>query len=217
MAATSSVVALRPRAPRLSLESSADEQQRLVEALQEGKAWAERAFVEENRGRVLRLLAKILGQHAELDDLVQEVFIRALARVDTLRETGALKSWLNGITVFVAREAIRKRRRRRWLTLVAPAELPEPEAPDASPEDRATLKAFYEVLDKLAVDRRIVFALRYVEGLELSEIALACDISLSTTKRRLKQAEGEFVRRATRNEALADWMEGGRRWTRQAD
>jgi len=41
-------------------------------------------------------------------------------------------------------------------------------------------------------------------------VALACDVSVSTAKRRLKDAEKHFVARAKRHEALLPWLEEGR-------
>ncbi|MEZ4223791.1 MAG: sigma-70 family RNA polymerase sigma factor [Polyangiaceae bacterium] len=212
MSAPSTVVPFRAKAPRLVLGSRDDELQRLVEGLQAGKAWAERAFVDEYRPHVARLLYKVLGASADLDDLVQETFIRALDRVDTLREAKALRSWLTSIAVFVARETIRARRRRRWLTLLPTEELPEVASSQDDVEGRAALRAFYAVLRQLKDDRQLYFALRYVEGMELGEVALACDVSLSTAKRRLQQAEAEFLRRAGKQAALAEWLGRSERW-----
>jgi RNA polymerase sigma-70 factor (ECF subfamily) len=184
----------------------------LVRALCAGKTWAERAFLETQTAHVERILTRILGGHPDLDDLTQEVFVRAFERVDELREPLALRGWLTAIAVFVARETIRKKQRRRWLLFLPPEETPDIEIPAASPEARAALRAFYEVLGHLAIDARIAFALRFVEGMELSEIAEACDVSLATIKRRIKSAEADFHRLGRAHAALVDWFEEGTRW-----
>jgi RNA polymerase sigma-70 factor (ECF subfamily) len=184
----------------------------LARALAAGEVWAERALLEQHTGHLERLLTHILGGRDDLDDLVQEVFVRALERVDELREPRALRGWLTAIAVFVAREAIRARRRRRWLIFLPPEETPELACADASPEVRAAVRAFYEVVGRLDADERIAFTLRFVEGMELTEVAAACGVSLATIKRRLKKAEGEFSARGRAHEALADWFEEGTRW-----
>jgi RNA polymerase sigma-70 factor (ECF subfamily) len=61
----------------------------------------------------------------------------------------------------------------------------------------------------MPVDERIVFALRFVDGMELGEIAEACELSLSTIKRRLGKAEERFTRIAGREPSLVDWIGGG--------
>jgi RNA polymerase sigma-70 factor (ECF subfamily) len=193
----------------------ADDAEELVLGLREGKRWASRALLERYGGHVERVLTHILGSHAELDDLTQEVFVRALARVGELRDPRALKDWLASFAANVAREAIRRRRRRWWQVLRPPDETPELEAPSASAEDRAALRAFYEVLEGLDADARVAFALRYVEGMELIQVADACGVSLATVKRRIKGAEAEFCARGRAREALASWFEEGTRWRHQ--
>ncbi len=56
-------------------------------------------------------------------------------------------------------------------------------------------------------EERVVFSLRFLEGMELQEIALACDTSLSTVKRRLKDAQQHFSARARKHPALLPWLE----------
>ncbi len=184
----------------------------LVRDLRAGKRWAERALLERYCGHVERVLVHILGAHTDLDDLAQEVFVRALTRVDDLREAAALRDWLAGFAANVAREAIRRKRRRWWQVLRGPEETPEIEAPEATPEVRASLRAFYEVLDGLDPDARIAFTLRYVEAMELTQVADVCGVSLATIKRRIKAAETEFAEKGRAHEALADWFEEGTRW-----
>jgi RNA polymerase sigma-70 factor (ECF subfamily) len=181
-------------------------------ALAAGETWAERGLLEQHTGHLERILTHILGRRQDIDDLVQEVFVRAFERVDELREPRALRRWLTAIAVFVARETIRARKRRRWLVFLPPAETPEIPCVDASPELRAAVKAFYEVVGQLDADDRIAFTLRFVEGMELTDVAAACGVSLATIKRRLKQAEAEFSARGRAHEALADWFEESTRW-----
>jgi RNA polymerase sigma-70 factor (ECF subfamily) len=140
------------------------------------------------------------------------VFVRAFERLEELRDPPALKRWLTAIAVFVAREAIRKSRRRRWLVFLPAEATPEVEVPEASVEARAALRTFYEVVATLDAEKRIAFTLRFVEGMELAEIAEVCDVSLATIKRRIKSAEVEFYARGSAHPELADWFEEGTRW-----
>jgi RNA polymerase sigma-70 factor, ECF subfamily len=55
----------------------------------------------------------------------------------------------------------------------------------------------------------LVFSLRYVSGLDLAEMAEACETSLSTLKRRLGRAERRFHAEAKRDEALSRWAAEG--------
>jgi RNA polymerase sigma-70 factor (ECF subfamily) len=186
----------------------------LVRGLEAAEPWAERALVRAETAHVERILTRMLGFSAELDDLTQEVFIRAFARIAELREPESLRAWLSSIAVFVAREAIRRKRRRRWLVFLPAEESPELPADGALLEARSALRVFYEVLDGFAADERIAFTLRFVEGMELSEVADACQVSLATIKRRLKRASDDFYLRGRARAELVDWFEEGCRWRR---
>jgi RNA polymerase sigma-70 factor, ECF subfamily len=186
----------------------------LVRGLKAAEPKAERALLHAESAHVERMLTRILGFCAELDDLTQEVFIRAFARIAELREPESLRAWLSSIAVFVAREAIRRKRRRRWLMFLPTPEAPEPAASVASFEARSALRVFYEVLDGFAADERIAFTLRFVEGMELTEVAEACQVSLATIKRRLKRASDDFYLRGRARAELVDWFEEGSRWRR---
>lgn len=168
-------------------------------------------------GSVLRILRRILGPDHELEDLHHDVFVRALRSIDELREPAALPGWLHAIAVHTAQAAIERRARcRRWVLSFAPSALPEPEPsdPGAGQDAREALRAAYGVLDQLPTDERVAFALRYFDGMDLSEVAQACRVSLATIKRRLSRAEQSFRTLARQVPALAVYLEGGPRWTR---
>ena len=163
---------------------------------------------------VERLLFSLLGPEPDAEDLLHEVFLRAIEGIGNLEEPSKLRSWLTGISVHTAREHIRRRTRRRWLSFVA--EVPEPPPSPtrvATEEITEATRCTFEVLRGMSADDRVLFSLRFIEGLEMGEIAVACDISLSTAKRRLKDAERHFLNRARRFPALAPWIEEGGRWT----
>ncbi len=163
---------------------------------------------------VQRVLARVLGHDSELPDLLHEVFARALAQIDRLDDPSALKAWLTAIAVFTAREHIRRRTRGRWLRFFASEDLPDVPVVTAGEDVRESLRVTYQVLDRLGVDDRIAFALRFIEGLELGNVAAACGVSINTIKRRLARAEKRFVTLAQREPALREWLEGGTRCER---
>ena len=154
---------------------------------------------------VLSVLRKVMGPDRELEDLLQDVFARALEGIDRVRDAEKLKPWLRGITVFTARELLRRRKWRNWLPLGNPDEeedvIPYPTTTDAL-EERMLLRKVKAVLDGLAVDDRLAFTLRHFEGLELTEVAETLKMSLSTAKRRIARAEAEFKRRASADREL---------------
>jgi RNA polymerase sigma-70 factor (ECF subfamily) len=190
-----------------------DQDSALVAALRARHPGAPGVLVDRYGSYVERLLVRVVGLRVEVRDLVHEVFKRALEGIHELRQPEALKGWLGSLTVFTARSWIRAQRfRRTWLSFLPPTQLPETAAPETEPEVNDALRRTYEVLDRLPTDARIVFALRYMNGMGLRETAEHCNVSLSTVKRRLDRAEELFLRDARRDPVLREQIERGDRW-----
>jgi RNA polymerase sigma-70 factor, ECF subfamily len=159
-------------------------------------------YVNNVRGMVHRLL----GPDLELDDVVQDVFVTAISCINKLREPALLKSWLLGIAVGKARGHLRARWRRRWLSFLPTEELPECPAPEGDGCFELAQEVG-ELLDSLRPEERIALLLCRVEGLSLEEGARACEMSLSTFKRRLTRGQERFVSGAGRRPTLSLWLE----------
>ncbi len=197
---------VRPRAFRLT-----DEQ--LVVAVLAGKREGRRVIFDRYCEHVRRVLIRLLGHDDEIADAVHDVFIEALRSLPKLKERHKLKAWLTRIAVFTARGRIRRASRRRWLRLLPPEAIPDVALTDSGQrEGREALRATYAVLTKLPADERIAFTLRFIDGMELSDTAAACSVSLATIKRRLGRAEKRFVAIAQRHPLLSEWLQEGTRW-----
>jgi RNA polymerase sigma-70 factor, ECF subfamily len=152
------------------------------------------------------MLFRILGPDSELEDTVHDTFVRALESIHTLRDAQALRSWVIGIAIFTARIRIQKRRRRAWLHLFPPEDLPERGFSGPAPEVGEAVRALSKVLDKMATDDRIAVVLRLAEGMTMPEAAHACGVSLSTFKRRFGRGEKIFQKLIAREPALQAWL-----------
>jgi RNA polymerase sigma-70 factor (ECF subfamily) len=181
----------------------------LVAALQAGRMEARKVLFDRHADEVERILYRVLGPDSELVDLMQEVFLAALSSIGQLRDPNALSGWLRGIAVNKARKLILRRRRWRFVRSFAPSELPETEALTAGPELSDALRCTYAVLAELPADERVAFCLRFVDGMELTQVAEACGVSLATIKRRLARAQRTFTELAAGHAALAEWVERG--------
>jgi RNA polymerase sigma-70 factor (ECF subfamily) len=155
-----------------------------------------------------RILRRMLGPTADVEDALQDVFLRLFRDLDSLREPAALRSFLIGITLHVAKTELRKRRARRWLSFAGDAALPEPEPPSGElhDEQREALGRLYRVLDRVGTEKRLVFVLRYVEGLELLELSVILGCSLATTKRRVADAARRVTLLAAVDPLLASYV-----------
>jgi RNA polymerase sigma-70 factor (ECF subfamily) len=185
----------------------------LVESLVSGDPDGRAAFYDTFGSYVERLLVRVLGPDPEIEDLLHEVFVEALANIGQLRDPARLKGWLTRMTVFVARGTIRRRRRQRWLVFVPTEELPAQTSPSTPPEARDLLERVYGVLRALRPNHRIAFSLRYIEGMTLPEAAEASGVSLATFKRWLKGSDEAFLERAERSDyALYEALLEAPRW-----
>lgn len=181
----------------------------MVEGLRAREPWAAGELVRTHGGHVQRVLARILGPgDPDRDDALQEVFGRAFENISALEDPAALRAWLTTLAVYTAREFIRRRRRRRWLTFHE--DPPDLADPTTYPSDsvREAARCVYAVFGRMPADERVCLALRALEGLELTELATVCGTSLSTFRRRLTRAERRFRKLARDYEALGPWVNG---------
>ena len=121
-----------------------------------------------------------------------------------------MRCYLIGITLHVAKSELRKRRARRWLLLSDDGVIAEPDAlaADEWHEPRAAVLRLYKMLDRISDERRTVFVLRYVEGLELTELSAVLDCSLATTKRRVADVARRVCFFAAADPLLAPYLAG---------
>jgi RNA polymerase sigma-70 factor (ECF subfamily) len=150
-------------------------------------------------------LRQWIGPH-DLDDHVQDVFSRLLEQLPRMRQANALRGYLMGITLRVACTELRRRRRSR-LQLTTTGDLPEPRevGGDRAPAREAVWR-LEAILQRLGPHARKLFLLRYVEKLELVDVATAMDISLATAKRHLARASAQVTAMVVREPALVDYM-----------
>jgi RNA polymerase sigma-70 factor (ECF subfamily) len=191
----------------------ADGDAALVEALRDGDPAAGAALFDRYGPHVRRVLLRVLGIDLEIGDVLHEVFVVALESIEKLERGRALRPWLTSIAVHLARGLIRKRVRRRILFFISPFKLDESTAPTASHEAREGVAAMYEVLGAMPADLRIAFALRFVDGMDVYEVASACGVSRATVTRRLARAQAIFLDRARSHPSLVEWLQEGTRWT----
>jgi RNA polymerase sigma-70 factor (ECF subfamily) len=140
-------------------------------------------------GYVAAVAFRVLGRDIDVDDVVQDVFMAAAGGLATIRDPKAMQAWLRTIAIRLAQRKLRTRRLLAFFGLDPQPDYGERLAPDASPEDRATLGRLYRLLDEMPVAHRVAWTLRFVEGERLEEVAKLCDCSLATAKRRISSAQ----------------------------
>jgi len=157
-----------------------------------GDRWAEEAFYRRHVLQVVGLAQRLLGNSWDAEDVAQETFITAFQSWSQLRDLERARAWLMQIAVRQVHRKFRKRRLLRLLGLDRRVEDLPLEAlarDDTSAEVRSELLVLDSVLKSMTPERKIAWMLRYVEGLPLEEVALHCDCSLATAKRRIAAAQ----------------------------
>ncbi len=182
----------------------------LVDALVAGEKWAVTATWNKHAPMVFRFLHRAMGSAADVEDLTQEVFVVVFARARELRNRGALRSFVYSVAVRMLKADLRRRRMRKIFQLTNMADLPEHPVPALDAEARQAMRRFYAILDRLGAEERSAFALRYLEGLKLEEVAEALGTSLATAKRRLQRASAIVSRCADLDPALASYARKSR-------
>ncbi len=182
--------AIKSMSPPLRLVPAIAEERRredaeLVFALKRGEHGAAEAIWERYAPRVQRFLLRSLGlSEDEVEDLTQEVFLRIFTSSQAIREPGALREFVMSVAVRVLQWELRRRWVRRWVRLADDGYPPDIIAEGGiDPEARQALKRCYEILNELGVRERTAFALRFLEGMTLDEVAGQLKVSLSTAKR----------------------------------
>jgi RNA polymerase sigma-70 factor, ECF subfamily len=172
--------------PLKSSEALGDEE--LVRRALGGDRWGREMLYRRHAATLLAMTIRLLGNRVEAEEIVQDTFVTAFERLETLRDPGAVGGWLGQIAVNLVRRRFRKLRLLRFLGLDRGADdaTLEALADVALPADeRAELALVDRKLGAMKPEVRLAWTLRRVEGLELTEVASLAGCSLATAKRRI--------------------------------
>lgn len=160
----------------------------LVTRARAGDRWAGEALYRAHAPDVVRVATLLLGRTVDVDDVLQDAFVQALGRLDSLREPARFGAWVARIAANLARTRLRRRRLLRRFGLDRGEDdvaLDDLAIEGADAETRAELARVGRVIAKLEPDTRVIWTLRRVEGWELAEVAETVGVSLATVKRRI--------------------------------
>jgi RNA polymerase sigma-70 factor (ECF subfamily) len=180
------------------LERRKDEE--ILSAVQVGEKGAFDRFVKRFGNRIYSFGIRMCGHREDAEDVFQETLLTAYRKITTLREPGALTTWLYRI---VANCCWSRRRKSKF----APAEelsleellpmggvvedgpvLPEASSPVENVYRKELTGALEEAVRDLSPEYRVVWLMRDVEGFSTEETAEALNIGVSNVKMRLHRA-----------------------------
>lgn len=178
----------------------------LARALIEGHPQAPREVWSRFSALVRRIIRRSLGPDQDVEDLVQDVFASLFTRPSLLRDPAALKAFIIAIAVHNVSYELRRRRVRRWVGLAPTAELPDIRVVESNPESREALVRFYGILDRVSARDRTAFVLRFVEGMEVADVAAALKTSAPTARRCFTRAYRRVALLAGRDPFLSEYL-----------
>jgi RNA polymerase sigma-70 factor (ECF subfamily) len=156
-------------------------------------------------GRRLRaFIARRVTNEADVEDILQDVFLRIHQRAGTVRRADRLVSWLFQLTRNAIADHYRAPERRRELPSGDPSELPtdRPSATDQSEEsDHATAETRRELasclrpmVGRLPAPYRDAIGLVDLEGMTQPQAAARLGLSISGTKSRVQRGRRALKR-----------------------
>ena len=177
------------------MNSSAD----LVTRVCAGDAEAFRLIFERYSRPVISFIFDMVNDRALAEELTQETFVRAFRAIRTMRRETKLSTWLFGIAINVAREALRARvRAGNHLHLADKAVLDLSDGSPAPVEDVLSKELNDVIRRSLAAldeDKRLVFTLKVLHQCSYEEIAEITGFSIAKLKTDLHRARAEMRRR----------------------
>ena len=171
-----------------------------------------RAFLElfrSHRDDVARLVFRMTGTSADLEDLVQEVFLQVHRSIADFRGDSRFSTWLYRLTVNVVlmhRRAAKSRPQLVGDPVRAPAADPRL-LPDEQVARSRRIEAFHRIVDQLSEKKRTVFLLHEIEGLSPAEISKIVGAPVLTVRTRLFYARREVLAMLSKEPALASLAE----------
>src|SRR5436305_2613523 len=169
----------------------------LVRQAQKGDKRAFEILVERHQHRVFAVARGILKRHEDVEDIAQQVFVKAYFSLKRFDQRAAFSTWLYKITMNECWDLLRKKKVR---PLVYESDLSEEQArlviasgekenpgPDIS-ERIAARERVERLLEGLDERDRLMLILKEVEGFSIEEIAEVLNLNGNTVKVRLVRA-----------------------------
>lgn len=152
-------------------------EEEILSAIRRGGSEADRAFnrmVLFYQERLYYTIRRMVDNHEDADDILQETFIKAYRKIGTFRGESALFTWLYRIAINLSINHLRKRKIRKMVSLdqvFGQYQADTSGRPDRILETREIKALIAKAKDRLPARQKAVFILRFYEQLSNKEIA----------------------------------------------
>lgn len=156
----------------------------LVQEVRDGKRQAFTELMRRYQERVYWVARRIVGNHADADDVVQETFVKAYLALGDFRGDSSFFTWIYRIAVNHSLNTVRKRQVMNYLreSELLSALLPSDDDPSAGVEREELAGAVQRAVATLPEKQRAVFVMRYYDELSYGEIAKVLKTSVGGLK-----------------------------------
>ena len=170
----------------------------LVRRTRAGDRAAFECLVERYQGRLFALVRHYSRDPAEVEDIVQDTFLKAYTRLDGFQQQSSFYTWIYRIATNTVLDFLKRRGRNP----VQPVEDPEVliratadarlSRPDGNLAEEEIASITHSILAELPEIFRTVLVLRELEGMAYQDIADVLEISIGTVESRLFRARAKF-------------------------
>lgn len=198
--------------------SERDVDAKLVARVQAGDKAAFDLLVLKYQRKILRLLSRMLRDQSEIEDVMQEAFIKAYRALPQFRGDSAFYTWLYRIAINTARNWMASQARRPSSPSLHQSEdgetfdeidnLTDNNTPESMLASREIAESVNQTIQELPAELRTAIVLREIEGLSYEEIAEAMGCPIGTVRSRIFRAREAI---ATKLRPMID-HQGDRRW-----
>ncbi len=167
------------------LETASDED--LMLRTGQGDRAAFRRLMARHAAKMLALARRMVPNHADAEEIVQEAMIRVWVNAPRWRADAAFRTWLYRVTVNLC---LNRRRQKPFVPLDDASEVPDP-SPSAADElaKRQTERLVANLIAGLPDRQRAAIVLTYYEGLSNAETASVLDTTVSSVEALLVRAK----------------------------
>lgn len=180
---------------------SRHEQQELQERFHRGDLDAFRLLVEPHLDTLYTLCLRIVGGHAQADDLSQEALLRALNKHQRYNPQRPFRPWLLTIATNLCRDRIRAVWWRRVLPFSKPHQAAAP-SPELISQNVQQDELVRQALARLPARYCEALSLFYLDDMNYQEMSVITGVSVSALKQRVRR--GKVMLRAELKELYPD-------------
>ncbi|WP_037573555.1 RNA polymerase sigma factor [Sporocytophaga myxococcoides] len=169
------------------------EEDEIIDQIKNGNKSLYGVLIQKYNQRLYRIARSIVGKDGDLEDIMQETYIKAYQNLAQFRKESQFSTWLTRILINNANATLLKKRNLSPLSTDTEDIIDHQKSPDSALTNEELKYILENAIDNLPDNLRSVYVMREIEQLSIHETALNLDISEENVKTRLHRAKS-FLR-----------------------